>query len=100
MKVILDTNVIFASFAARGLTHSVFELCIDKHTIIISNHILEELKKAFLEKLKLPLDHINQILEFLKVICIIDESADIKGIKNSKIAIKIIYASFFFISII
>ena len=78
MKVILDTNVIFAAFAARGLTYSVFEICIDKHTIIISNHILGELKKVFLNKLNLPLNNLNLILNFLKEICIIADSADIK----------------------
>lgn len=81
MKVILDTNVVFAAFTARGLAHSLFELCIDKHTIIISNHILGELKRAFLKKLKLPPDTIKLILNFLKEICIIEDSAEIKDIK-------------------
>ena len=78
MKVILDTNVIISAFAARGLAHSVFELCLDKHTIIISDHILGELNKAFLKKLKIPINHLNQILNFLKEICIIEECIDIK----------------------
>jgi len=78
MRIVLDTNVIFSAFAARGLAHSVFELCIDKHTIIISDHILDELNRAFQKKLKLPPNYTSQILHFLKEICILDGCLDIK----------------------
>jgi predicted nucleic acid-binding protein len=53
MKVILDTNVIFSAFATRGWANAVFELCLDKHTIIISDHILLELQNNFQKKLKM-----------------------------------------------
>jgi len=43
MKVVFDTNVIFSAFAARGLAQAAFELCLEKHTIVISEHILSEL---------------------------------------------------------
>jgi putative PIN family toxin of toxin-antitoxin system len=71
MKVILDTNVIFSAFAARGLAHAVFELCLDKHTIIISGHILSELQGNFQKKLKMPRDRIQLIIEYLREFCII-----------------------------
>jgi len=40
MRVILDTNVILAAFASRGLADAVFELCLDKHEIIIGEYTL------------------------------------------------------------
>lgn len=71
MKVILDTNVIFSAFAARGLANAVFELCLDKHTIIISEHILSELQNNLQKKLKMPRDKIQRVVEYLREFCII-----------------------------
>jgi uncharacterized protein len=69
MKIVLDTNVLFAAFAARGLVHSVFELCLENHTIIISKHILDELARHLREKLNLPQDTVLQISSFLRDAC-------------------------------
>ena len=38
IKVVLDANVIIAAFVARGLSNSVFELCLDKFEVIISEY--------------------------------------------------------------
>jgi len=73
MKVILDTNVIFSAFAARGLANAVFELCLDKHTIIISEHILSELQGSLQKKLKMPRDKVQLIIEYFREFCIISD---------------------------
>ena len=73
MKVILDTNVIFSAFAARGLANAIFELCLDKHTIIISEHILSELQNNFQKKLKMPTDKVRLIIEYLREFCTISD---------------------------
>jgi len=73
MKLILDTNVIFSAFAARGLANAVFELSLDKHTIIISEHILSELQSNFPKKLKMPRDKVQWIIEYLREFCIISD---------------------------
>ena len=65
MRVILDTNVIIASFAARGLCHSVFELCLDRFDVIMSPFLVKEIKTAFLRKIKLPETITLEILNFL-----------------------------------
>jgi len=65
MKVVLDTNVIIASFASRGLCHSVFELCLDRFEIIISSHLIDEVQTNLSKKLKLPLELIRDIIDFL-----------------------------------
>jgi putative PIN family toxin of toxin-antitoxin system len=67
MRVILDTNVIIAAFAARGLCESVFELCLDQHEIIVSTHILTEVKNNLQKKLKMPKQAIVQVIFFLEV---------------------------------
>jgi len=65
MKVVLDTNVIIASFAARGLCHAVFELCLDRFEIIISSFLTAEVEKNLLKKLRLPPPLAKEITEFL-----------------------------------
>jgi len=69
MRVILDKNVILAAFAGRGLANAVFELCLDKHEIIISEHILSELQNNLQKKLKMPKDKVERIIEYLKAFC-------------------------------
>jgi putative PIN family toxin of toxin-antitoxin system len=65
MRVILDTNVIIASFAARGLCHAVYELCLDRFEIVISSFLTEEFETNLFKKLKLPHALVKEITEFL-----------------------------------
>ncbi len=65
MKVVLDTNVIIASLAARGLCQSVFELCLDRFEIIISSFLIAEVETNLSKKLKLPDRLIREIIDFL-----------------------------------
>ncbi len=69
MRVILDTNVILAAFAGRGLAHALFELCLEKHEIIISEHILSEVQRNLQKKMKMPKDKVVMITEYLKEFC-------------------------------
>ena len=65
MRVILDTNVVIASLATRGLCHSVFELCLDRHEVILSPFLVEEIKKTLLKKIKIPEELIGEIVKYL-----------------------------------
>jgi len=65
-KVVLDTNVIIAAFTARGLANSVFELCLDKCEIIISEYIINEVSDKLTRKLKVPPEIVNEIISFLR----------------------------------
>ena len=69
MRVILDTNVILAAFAGRGLAHALFELCLEKHEIIISEHILSEVQRNLGKKLKMPKEKVAAIAEYLREFC-------------------------------
>jgi len=69
MKLVLDSNVIIAAFAARGLCSALFEVCIEKYAVIVSDHILSEVKKAFLRKLKMPEHAVSEIMYYLKDFC-------------------------------
>ncbi len=69
MKVVLDSNIYIAAFSSHGLCSSLFELCLDSTTIIISDHIISEIYKIFSEKIKLPADKVNEIISYLKEKC-------------------------------
>jgi uncharacterized protein len=77
MKIVFDTNVLFAAFAARGLVHSVFEFCLENHTIIISEHILDELERHLGSKLLLPAGELGMIKAFLREVCSISGESDV-----------------------
>ena len=66
MRVVLDTNVIIAAFAARGLCAEIFEVCLAEDTIIISEHILSEVKENLVKKIHLQKDIVQNIIEYLR----------------------------------
>ncbi len=61
MKIVLDSSVIIAAFAAHGLCEAVFELCLDSHQVLISADLIDEVRTAFSKKLKLPAETIESI---------------------------------------
>jgi len=74
MRIVLDTNVIIAAFATRGLCHSVFELCVDRHTIFLGAELLTEIESNLRKKIKLPDAIISEILAYLRDIASLEET--------------------------
>ncbi len=66
MRVILDSNVVVAAFASRGLCASLFELCLLDHRIILGEDLLEEISRNLSKKIKLPPATIDEIISVLK----------------------------------
>lgn len=66
MKIVLDTNVLIAAYASHGLASSVFELCLQTHTVIISAEILTELADGLLRKIAVPPLVAASTIELLK----------------------------------
>ena len=73
MKTILDTNVIIAAFASRGLCQAVFELCLDRCEIVLSEEILREVLMNLNGKIKLPLPQCESIVSYLRENCFISD---------------------------
>ncbi|MBI5027032.1 MAG: putative toxin-antitoxin system toxin component, PIN family [Nitrospirae bacterium] len=91
MRVVLDTNVIVAAFASRGLCSEVFEVCLSDHTIIISEHILSEVKEKLISKIHLPHNITYAIINYLKEVAEIFEAEPIyENICKDKDDIKIL----------
>lgn len=66
MRIVLDTNVIIATFATRGLCAEIFEICLLEHNIVSSEHILSETKEKLMEKLRLTEKEAENIIVYLK----------------------------------
>lgn len=65
MRVFLDTNVLVSAFATRGLCADLFELVLLKHELILGPHVIRELTKALRQKVKLPPQNADTIVDFL-----------------------------------
>jgi putative PIN family toxin of toxin-antitoxin system len=51
--IVLDTNVLFAALISqRGLCARLFETCLIRHRIVVSQHVLDELRRHLSAKAK------------------------------------------------
>jgi hypothetical protein len=69
MNVILDSNIIVSAFASHGLCSLVFEFCLDRASIIISEEILKESGEVLVKKITLSRQNTETIIEYLKEFC-------------------------------
>lgn len=66
MKVVLDTNVLVAAFAARGLCEAVLEVCLTGHDLVLSEYILGELRRHLRRTFNLSAAHADAVVAFLR----------------------------------
>lgn len=59
MKVFLDTNVLVAAFAARGLCADVLRTVLAEHELILGEVVLAEFRRVLSKKLEVPQDRIQ-----------------------------------------
>lgn len=66
MRVFLDTNVLVAAFATRGLCADLFRHVLAEHQLLTGEVVLTELRRALTRQLKLPVATIEDILRLLR----------------------------------
>lgn len=66
MRVFLDTNVLVAAFATRGLCADVFRLAATEHVLLIGAPVLTELRRILEQKLRMPATARNEVLQVLR----------------------------------
>lgn len=66
MRVALDTNVIVAAFATRGLCSDLFQALDSQHSVIVPDPVVADLERAFAAKLWFPRNQIAQIIAYLR----------------------------------
>jgi putative PIN family toxin of toxin-antitoxin system len=66
VRVCLDTNVLVAAVATRGLAADVVRLVLAEHDLLVPAVVLTELERVLATKLKLPKARIAEYLAFLR----------------------------------
>lgn len=61
MRVCLDTNVLVAAVATRGLCADVLRTVLSEHELVIGEVILAELRRVLTTKFKVPSDRVDAI---------------------------------------
>ena len=54
MRVVLDSSVVIAAFATQGLCHGVFEACLADHVLLVSDELLDEVRRNLIRKVRVP----------------------------------------------
>ena len=66
MKVFLDTNVLASAAATRGLCADVLRAVLASHELLISEHVLNELREVLKSKFGVEQRFINDFIGLLK----------------------------------
>lgn len=66
MRVFLDTNVLVAAFATRGLCADVLHTVIADHHLVLGDTVLSELARVQRSKFGLPDEIVEETLDFLR----------------------------------
>jgi len=62
VRIVFDTNVLFAAFVAHGVCSGLYEECLSRGRIVVSRFILEELHEKLLAKAKLSQSEAREII--------------------------------------
>ena len=68
MRVFLDTNVLAAAFATRGVCADLVRYLLAEHEVITGDVVLDELRKVLARRFKLPAGTIEEILDLLRAL--------------------------------
>ena len=63
MRIVFDTNVLFAAFVAHGVCAGLYEECLLRGRIVVSQFILEELQEKLLTKAKLSQVEVKEVID-------------------------------------
>ena len=67
MKVVLDANVIVATFVTRGTCHEVYALVVERHELFHSTSVIEEARRILITKIGAPVskveEHLSRLIE-------------------------------------
>ncbi len=73
MRIVIDSNVLLASFAFGGVCRAVLDVCLDSHTLFLSEHIVSEVRQHLIEKFQHPAALADERVELLRQLATIVE---------------------------
>ena len=65
VRVFLDTNVLVAAFATRGLCEDVLRVVLTRHELLVDSAVVEELERVLTKKLKMNSRQARAFVEFI-----------------------------------
>jgi putative PIN family toxin of toxin-antitoxin system len=80
VKVYVDTNVVLAAFATRGLCADLFAHLLLKHELLVGEAVVRELRGKLRIKLKLSEDAIDEIEALLRDQTVVETPAEHLGV--------------------
>ena len=66
MKVFLDSNVLIAALATRGICADLLRLVLVEHQLLASKAVFRELRGVLIDRLGLPRALADQVIPFLR----------------------------------
>jgi uncharacterized protein len=66
VRVFLDTDILVAAFATRGLCEDVLRTVLAEHELVVSELVLEALGRVLAEKLRMPKAKVGAITSFIR----------------------------------
>ena len=66
MRVLLDTNVLVAAFATRGICQDVLRTVLAEHRLLVGETVLEELERILADKLRTPAPRVREVVTFIR----------------------------------
>lgn len=77
MRILFDTNVLFAAFATQGLCNLLFMHCLEQQSIITTDYILSELERRLRSKIKLPPAEMRRVLRYLRAGLVLVDAVEV-----------------------
>ena len=93
MRVCLDTNVLVAAFATRGLCADVFRAVLAEHDLVVGEVILDELRRVLRSKLRLPADRLEAVEALLAGFPVVPKPASASALAIRDVADRWILAT-------
>ena len=75
MRVFLDTNVLVAAFATRGLCADLLRAVLAEHELLSSATVVEELTRTLDEKIRVPEATVREIAALLRAAAAFPDTA-------------------------
>ena len=75
MRVFLDTNVLLAAFATRGLCADLVRTVLADHELITGDVVLTELRAVLEGRMKLPASTVTEIVALLRAQVVVPKPA-------------------------
>ncbi len=66
MRIVLDSNVLIPGLVVPGMCKEVVRHCLARHKVVLSEYILEEIKRKLVLKMKLSAGTTDALLEVLR----------------------------------